>query len=110
MIINFEEWALLASQDRAAFEEKRAAAISQCIADIAHDDAACRRLTGLQFRVDMLRRKHKTPLGACIALSQMMMDEVHKLSLLDLDLSQQQTASYSSSCKILPFNKLAKDN
>jgi hypothetical protein len=47
MMINFEEWALLASQDRAAFEEKRAAAIRQCIADIAHNDAARRRLTGL---------------------------------------------------------------
>lgn len=106
MMINFEEWALLASQDRAAFEEKRAAAIRQCIADIAHNDAARRRLTGLQFRIDMLRRRHKSPLGACIALSQMMMDEVHKLSTLDLMLSQHQTPP--SRCKILPFNQPAK--
>ncbi|MBC6903859.1 DUF3135 domain-containing protein [Saccharophagus sp. K07] len=40
------------------------------------------RLRGLQFQIDCKRRLHPTPMGACIAISQMMMD-----SLLNLRLS-----------------------
>lgn len=110
MIINFEEWASLARQDRAAFEKKRAAAIRRCIAETAHDEAARRRLNGLQFRIDMLRRKHKNPLGACIALSQMMMDEARKLGTLDLSLLQPPPDTPSPGCKILPFSKPVKNH
>lgn len=110
MFINFEEWASLAREDRAAFELKRAAIVRQCIAETAHDEAARRRLNGLQFRIDMLRRRHKNPLGACIALSQMMMAEARKLGTLDLARSQRQSERSSTSCKVLPFSKPVKNH
>ena len=63
-----------------------------------------RRLQGLQFTVDMERRKAKTPMAACIRLSQMMHESFHELrqalgaTELENDLTDAQ-----SSAQILPF-------
>lgn len=38
-----------------------------------------RRLRGLQFQIDCQRRLHRTRLGACIAISRMMLDSVQQL-------------------------------
>lgn len=38
-----------------------------------------RRLRGLQFQIDMERRRSKTPLDACIRISEMMHDSVWSL-------------------------------
>lgn len=38
-----------------------------------------RRLRGLQFQVDCKRRLHPTPMGACVAISQMMLLSMEKL-------------------------------
>lgn len=40
-----------------------------------------RRLRGLQFQVDCKRRLHPTPMGACVAISQMMLQSMEKLNL-----------------------------
>lgn len=37
------------------------------------------RLRGLQFQVDCKRRLHPTPMGACIAISKMMLESMEKL-------------------------------
>lgn len=84
MLFNFDEWAQLAQQDKAAFENKRAETLKQAIADSAHSDRELRMLNGLQFRVDMVRRKHKSPLGACVAISEMLMNNVHELINMDV--------------------------
>ncbi len=39
-----------------------------------------RRLRGLQFQVDCKRRLHPTPMGACVAISQMMLLSMEKLN------------------------------
>src|SRR5688572_23385188 len=39
------------------------------------------RLRGLQFQIDCKRKLHPNPLGACIAISRMMMDSLHALSM-----------------------------
>jgi hypothetical protein len=38
------------------------------------------RLRGLQFQVDCQRKLHRNPMGACLAISQMMFASVHKLN------------------------------
>lgn len=40
-----------------------------------------RRLRGLQFRIDMERRKAKSPMAACITISGMMHDSFDKLRM-----------------------------
>jgi hypothetical protein len=84
MAFNFDEWALLAKQDRIAFEQKRAVTLQQYIASRAHTDCDLRKLHGLQFKIDILRRKHKTPIAACIAISALLMQHVEQLANLDL--------------------------
>mgnify|MGYP000091356365 CR=1 FL=1 len=39
-----------------------------------------RRLKGLQFQIDAKRRASKTPMAACVAISQMMFDSVYELN------------------------------
>lgn len=69
---DFDEWQLLAMQDPDAFEQRR----QDCITDLIERAPLPRqrRLRGLQFRIDMERRRARTPLGACIKISAMMWD------------------------------------
>lgn len=112
MKFNFEEWAQLARQDRAAFERKRAAAIRQAIENAAHTERERRKLRGLQFKVDMIRRKHKTPMGACVEISEMLMEQVYQLVELDInDIIQSSstvTKQDTEPCKIIPFDLARK--
>lgn len=113
MAFNFDEWAQLARQDQAAFEEKRASTLKQAIADCANSDKERRRLNGLQFKVDMIRRKHKTPLGSCVALSEMLMDNVYQLINLDLDEIRRRTedkADGAEKCQVIAFDRLKKNH
>jgi len=72
--INFDEWAALASTDPDEFEQRRQVCIEQFIN--RYPLSRQRRLRGLQFRIDMERKKARTPLGACIKLSSMMWDTI----------------------------------
>lgn len=72
--IDFDEWANLASNDPEGFEQRRQNHIEQFFERIPISKQ--RRLRGLQFRIDMERKKARTPLGACIKLSSMMWDAV----------------------------------
>lgn len=69
---NFDEWASLAQSDPAAFEERRSCLIEDYIQNSPYH--LQRRLRGLQFRVDMERRRARTPMGACVRISRMMWD------------------------------------
>jgi len=71
---DFDEWAQLARRDPQAFEARRRAAIEVFI----HNAPArrLRRLRGLQFRIDLERRRAGTPMAACIRLNSMMWDLV----------------------------------
>ncbi|UTA46320.1 DUF3135 domain-containing protein [Simiduia sp. 21SJ11W-1] len=46
-----------------------------------------RRLQGLQFQIDGLRRSQQHPLGACIKISNLMNESVHSLLLQINDLA-----------------------
>lgn len=109
MLFDFEEWAQLAKQDQAAFERKRAATIKQAIEDSANSERERRMLNGLQFRVDMVRRKHKHALGACIEISDMLFEHFYQLANLDLDeIARESNAeTQKKPCQVIPFKPVS---
>lgn len=71
-----------------------------------------RRLRGLQFRIDMERRKAKSPMAACITISGMMHDSFDKLRMAlneaagTVSNAAPAVANGSESpAKVLPFRK-----
>ncbi len=71
---DFDEWASLARANPHAFEARRQALIDDFLRQFP--DPERRRLRGLQFRIDMERRRARTPMAACIRLSSMMWDSL----------------------------------
>ena len=69
---NFDEWLELAQRDPEGFEQRRQAVIENYLSTVPLSKQ--RRLRGLQFRIDMERRRAHTAMGACIKLSSMMWD------------------------------------
>jgi len=72
---DFDEWKKLAQNDPAEFEHRRKQRIENAIE--ACPSSRQQRLRGLQFRIDVVRRT-RSPLGACIRVSEMMMEQVHE--------------------------------
>lgn len=72
----FDEWAELARDNPELFEARRQAVIEEFIRKAAPAHRA--RLRGLQFRIDMERRRSRTPLGACIRLYQLTLDAFYR--------------------------------
>ncbi|MEM7255160.1 MAG: DUF3135 domain-containing protein [Pseudomonadota bacterium] len=71
---DFDGWLELARRDPEALESKRQRAIDHLL---AHAPAELRpRLEGLQWQIDMIRRRADTPLGACVEISEMMWDQI----------------------------------
>ncbi len=71
---DFDRWANLARQDPAAFERHRRAEIVRLLRRVPVSRR--RRLRGLQWRIDQVRRTSGTPLAACVRISQMMWESV----------------------------------
>jgi hypothetical protein len=71
---DFDEWAALAQSDPQAFESRRLALIEDYLGQFPSPEQ--RRLRGLQFRIDMERRRARTPMAACLRLSAMMWDSL----------------------------------
>lgn len=114
----FEQLVALGKQDPGALEQLR---IELCEA-LIHDapDTTRRKLRGLQFRIDMQRRKARSPMAACIAISGMMHDEFDQLRQalhdaagqpMPMDLFTGQVANSSESAqggppaKVIPFRR-----
>ena len=107
---NFEEGTSLAQNDNAAFEKRRSCVIEDFI-----QNSPChlqRRLRGLQFRVDMERRRARTPMGACVRISGMMWDAFlgegglrDTLNTLVRARGSQGTAKTSGTARIYTFTK-----
>jgi hypothetical protein len=75
--IDFSEWSRLAREAPAEFERRRRETLEAAIARAR--PALQPRLRGLQSRIDLERRRAKTPLGAAVRLHTMMWDEFQKL-------------------------------
>jgi len=71
---DFEDWAEMARQDPASFEQMRLAAIDEYIASVPAQQRE--RLRRLQWRIDQERRLARTPMNACIRISRMMWENV----------------------------------
>lgn len=67
---DFDTWVALAKVNPAAFEEARAMMLEKAIAKAEKKD----ELQCLQWRIDGVRYRAKTPLKACLCLSEMMWD------------------------------------
>ncbi len=67
-VFDFDRWSRLAKDKPEAFEAMRAALIRDAI----ERSADRRAMSRLQFRIDGVRRKSRTPYQACLKLSEMM--------------------------------------
>lgn len=73
----FDVLVKMAQDDPEKLEQLRQDACEQLIQSAPEEYQ--RRLRGLQFKIDMERRKAKTPMAACIKISEMMHDSFEKL-------------------------------
>jgi Protein of unknown function (DUF3135) len=67
---DFDEWVCLAQTDPEAFERRRRALIDELI--VSAPERLRQRLHGLQFQIDMERRRSRTPYASCLRVSRMM--------------------------------------
>lgn len=77
MQFDFDAWARLAKDDPAEFERQRAAALHDAIKSAPVEYRA--RLEGLQFRLNLERRKTSNPLSACVRMQSLMWDAFFRL-------------------------------
>lgn len=108
---DFDEWAALARTDPQAFEARRLALIEDYLGQFPNPEQ--RRLRGLQFRIDMERRRARTPMAACLRLSAMMWDSVlgrrglkHALDQLRLEATGPTRPTRRTLCcagRVIPF-------
>jgi hypothetical protein len=106
MEFDVEEWQRLARDNPEEFERRRAALIETAIAEAPPEHQ--QRLRGLQFRIDLERRKAKTPLGAAVRLQSMMWERLLELREALLALSggeQTSDPAPRAAAQILPFPK-----
>lgn len=90
---DFKEWSKLAQSDPDRFEAKRNQVLNEAIRRVPADRQ--RMLRGLQWKVDRIRELKRTPLAACIAISNMMWETFG-------DLHQ----SYTKLAEVKPGTKL----
>lgn len=115
---DFDEWSQLAKDDPFAFEARRVALIEEYLRQFPQSGQ--RRLRGLQFRIDMVRRRARTPMGACLKISSMMWESLLgtqglKAALDTLVASPNQSVNtalrhnvQATSARIIPFRKPAR--
>ncbi|NIR97928.1 MAG: DUF3135 domain-containing protein [Gammaproteobacteria bacterium] len=73
--MGFDAWVALASADPEAFETRRKQLIDQVIQKASRPEQR-HRLRCLQWRIDMERRRARTPMAACLRIYRMMWDSV----------------------------------
>jgi hypothetical protein len=113
---DFDEWSRLAKDDPSAFEARRLALIEEFLRQFSQPDQ--QRLRGLQFRIDMVRRRSRTPMGACLKISSMMWESLlgsHGLkTALDTLLTHPAHSAPAPSrnlaapARVIPFRKPAR--
>ena len=103
MQFDLDEWQRLAREDPSEFERRRQAAIESFIsqAPAEHRD----RLRGLQFRIDLERRRAKTALGAALRLQSMMWERFGQLGDALAALAMDTPSTQPTAARILPFRK-----
>lgn len=104
---DFDDWSRLAKDDPSAFEARRLALIEEFLRQFPQPEQ--QRLRGLQFRIDMVRRRARTPMGACLKISSMMWESLlgnHGLkSTLDTLSGYPNHPVPAKSARVIPFRK-----
>jgi hypothetical protein len=105
MEFDIDEWQRLAREEPGEFERRRRAAIDALIAQAPAEQRD--RLRALQCRIDLERRRAKTPLEATLRLQSMMWERFSELreTLLALTGHAPVTSVPRPSARILPFSK-----
>jgi len=107
--LDFDTLSVLAQTDPRSFEELRQQTIADAIARAPED---CRqRLRCLQWRIDRVRQTSRTPMAACITISNMMWSSFHDLNRLyrRLNAAENEVAGEGGSlamyprARVLPF-------
>jgi len=75
---NFDAWMDLYKTNPEEFERQRSLQVQSVIEGAPEDKQP--RLNGLQFQVDMERRRSKTPMQACVRISGMMHESLCELN------------------------------
>lgn len=83
---NIDELFELAQRNPEALESLRQEAINSLIASAGESNQ--KRLRGLQFQIDMERRRNKTPMAACMAISRMMHEQLSVMRTLLNDIRE----------------------
>jgi hypothetical protein len=104
----FDQLLELAQADPAGLEQLR---VELCERVIKRAPEPCRRkLRGLQFRIDMQRRKARSHMAACITISGMMHDafdqlreSLHEAAGLKINAPKVQASAGGRPAKVLPF-------
>jgi hypothetical protein len=105
MQFDIDEWQRLAREDPSEFERRRQAAIEALISQAPPEHRE--RLRGLQFRIDLERRRAKTALAAAVRLQSMMWERFGQMREAVLALTREAPSSpvEASGARILPFRK-----
>ena len=92
-LVDFEHWSQLAKSDPVAFEKQRARFIEDTInAMPAHKQ---HRMRCLQWKIDQVRNQARTPMAACIKLSEMMWESLTGPGGLNEALGRLRDGNYS---------------
>ena len=95
--IDFDAWMDLYKSDPEAFEHQREAMIQQTISKAPEQHQ--RRLNGLQFQIDMERRRAETPLQSCMKISSMMWEKFDHMRAQLNEFKEQQSGTEKPAVK-----------
>lgn len=102
--LDFDEMSRMAKDSPESLEAWLKAEVDQLISGAPEDHQP--RLKGLQFTIDMERKKSSNPMAACIKISQMMHESFGKLREFIISIESQQVIEQPISADIIPFAKL----
>lgn len=97
---DFDTLRTMANQDPEGLERLRTRLVDELIGNAAPEHRS--RLQGLQFQVDMERRRAANPMAACIKISSMMRDSLLRLQQAINEPGQTRTAP--TNARVLRFN------
>lgn len=101
----FDDLVTLAQQAPDEFDRLRRRFVTGMVDNAS--PSAQRRLTGLQFQIDMERRRSISPMAACVRVSQMMHHSLSELTALLRQESQQDYCKpHSSQTNVIPLSRL----
>ncbi len=107
-VFDFDEWAALADGSPELFERKRNELIRETIEQAP--ECCKKRLHGLQFQVDMVRRVSRHPMGSCVRISRMMMDSlVNGAELIEAERQPGSALASKPTCPVVPLKLAARD-